>query len=120
MSALFGNAESGLELLDLGVGIFDKELYLTYCNPAFVTLRRYSNKLCQPGVNLKALLRFNAERGDFGPGDPDTQVAARIAEITSMPDRQVEHQTADGLHLRIQYQREVVPFFRTAWRLCYA
>ncbi len=76
-----GYAAEGLELLDVGVAIFDRDTRLVFANRAFHDLRHYPDEICREGVTLEALLRFNAERGDFGPGDADAQVAERLAEI---------------------------------------
>ena len=85
-----GHAAEGLELLDVGVAIFDKETRLVFANPAFRALRRYPDEICRAGVTLEALLRFNAERGDFGPGDADAQVAERLAEISEAEPRDMK------------------------------
>ena len=61
----------GLDELSIGFGIFDAERRLVSCNRPFQTLRDYPDALCKPGTSLDAMLRFNAERGDFGPGDPE-------------------------------------------------
>lgn len=97
--------EEGLDLLDVGVGIFDQDLRLTYCNPAFRDLRHYPEPLCRDHVSLQALLHFNAERGDFGPGRAEEQVAERIAEIETSQERQIEREMANGQILRIRYRR---------------
>lgn len=97
-------AEEGLELLNVGVGIFDKNLQLTFCNSAFRTLRQYPDDLCCASVSLHALLLFNAKRGDFGPGDPKQQVAERIDEIATSGERQLEREMADGQILQIRYR----------------
>lgn len=69
---------SVMDLLDVGVGIFDADLKLTYCNKAFRILRGYSDNLCRDGVELAELLAYNAQRGDFGPGDPEELTSARM------------------------------------------
>ncbi|MCL5778086.1 PAS-domain containing protein [Limibaculum sp. FT325] len=98
-------SKEGLEVLDIGVGIFDRDLKFSYCNPAFRRLRRYPESLCRDGVGLDALLRYNAERGDFGPGDIEAQVAERIAEIGTAAERELEREMADGQILLIRYRR---------------
>ncbi|WIY23745.1 PAS-domain containing protein [Parasedimentitalea psychrophila] len=97
-------AEEGLELLSVGVGIFDSDLQLTFCNSAFRALRQYPKVLCRHGVSLQNLLLFNAERGDFGPGASDDQVAERIAEITTSGERELERELASGQILQIRYR----------------
>jgi PAS domain S-box-containing protein len=100
-----GHATEGLELLDVGVAIFDKRSRLVFANKAFRKLRRYPKKVCRKGVTLKELLRFNAERGDFGTGKPDKLVAERLAEIEKAERREIEREMADGQTLRITYRR---------------
>jgi PAS domain S-box-containing protein len=97
-------ATEGLELLDVGVAIFDKGNRLIFANRAFHTLRRYPDDLCREGVTLEALLRFNAERGDFGPGDVEAQVAERLAEIHEAQQREIEREMANGQILGIKYR----------------
>lgn len=99
-----GGIQEGLELLSVGVGIFDRNLNLQFCNSAYRTLRQYPDDLCVPGASLSSLLLFNAQRGDFGPGDTDAQVKERLDEITTSAERQLEHELADGQILQIQYK----------------
>jgi PAS domain S-box-containing protein len=100
-----GYAAEGLKLLDVGVAVFDSGTRLVFANPAFRALRRYPKKICRKGVTLEALLRYNAERGDFGPGDADAQVVERLAEIDQGGEREIEREMADGQILRIRYRR---------------
>lgn len=73
--------EMGLDQLSVGIGIFDAEHRLVFCNRPFQTLRDYPDELCTRGSSLEEMLRFNAERGDFGPGNVDEQIAERLQEI---------------------------------------
>jgi len=90
------DVEESVNLLDIGIGVFDSAFRLNFCNPAFRNLRGYPDDLCRPGVSLHDLLRYNAQRGDFGPGDVDAQVALRLGEIGASGKRSLEHKMADG------------------------
>lgn len=94
----------GLDQLSEGFGIFDADLRLVSCNRLYRELRGYPAELCQPGTPFEKMIRFNAERGDFGPGPVDQQVAERLAEITDTDQREVEREMADGQILNIRYQ----------------
>ena len=94
----------GLDELSVGFGIFDSEQRLVSCNRAFQTLRDYPDGLCAPGTTLEAMLRFNAERGDFGPGTVEAQVAERLNEIDQSGAREIERQMSDGQILNISYR----------------
>ena len=98
-------AAEGLDLLDVGVALFDRESRLVHANAAFRRLRDYPDDVCRPGATLESLLRFNADRGDFGPGDPANHVAERLAEITQAENREIEREMADGQILAIRYRR---------------
>ena len=105
LNDLLGQYEECLSLIDIGVGVFDSNLKLLHCNPAFKSMRRYPEDLCRTGVGLDELLNFNAKRGDFGPGDSASHVAARLGEIEATGEREVEFQMADGQILLIKYKR---------------
>ena len=94
-----------LDIIDVGLGVFDRENKLIYANTAFRTLRGYPKDLCREGVPLAELLSYNALRGDFGPGVPEELVQIRLKEIAATEDRQVEHVRPDGQVLHIRYQR---------------
>jgi PAS domain S-box-containing protein len=97
------SVSEALDLMLLGVGIFDRRLRLVYCNAPFRELRELPRSLCQPGTPLADILRFNARRGDFGPGEVDQQVATRVAEIAEMRPREVEREDRQGRRLLIRY-----------------
>ncbi len=98
-------ATEGLDLLSIGIGLFDSDLRLIRANPQFRELRQFPDALCQAGVSLETLLRFNADRGDFGPGDPAQLTAERLTEIEQAGERTVEREMADGQILGITYRR---------------
>jgi PAS domain S-box-containing protein len=100
-----GFATEGLELLDVGVAVFDSDSRLMFANKAFRAMRSYPDDVCREGVTLKELMLFNAQRGDFGPGDPVALADERLAEITASGNREVEREMADGQILGIKYRR---------------
>jgi hypothetical protein len=69
------------DTLDLGFAIFDQNLKLVARNRAFIELRRYPAALCKPGTDIIELYRFNAERGDYGPGDAEAQAMSRMERV---------------------------------------
>ena len=92
---------ASLDLLNEGFGIFDAELRLVACNRGFAELNQYPEAMCRPGTPLEAMLRCNAERGDYGPGDVDGQISERMGELSRwsaarFPRRGVEQRTPDG------------------------
>jgi len=72
---------AGLDTLPFGFAIFDAQLALAICNRAFCTLRGYPVALCRPGTAVIDFDRFNARRGDYGPGDAEAQARWRVDRV---------------------------------------
>jgi diguanylate cyclase (GGDEF)-like protein len=63
-----------------GIGFFDRKLRLVICNDAAKRLLELPEQIFHNSdLTLEHLVRFNASRGEFGPGDVEEQVAARMA-----------------------------------------
>ena len=71
--------DEGLDALNLEFTIFDQNLKLVANNKTFSELRKYPVELLQPGTDIIELYRFNAERGDYGPGDVEAQAPMAAA-----------------------------------------
>jgi len=93
----------GLDQLSEGFGVFDNDLRLVTCNRLYRELRNYPAELCEQGASLEQMIRFNAERGDFGEGSVDEQVAERMAEIAQTGQREIRREMANGQVLKIRY-----------------
>ncbi|MGO8831488.1 MAG: NahK/ErcS family hybrid sensor histidine kinase/response regulator [Roseiarcus sp.] len=61
-----------------GITVFDRNLALICWNREFSDLFDAPPTLLRPGVGLDEIVRFNAERGVYGPGSVDDFVAERI------------------------------------------
>ena len=64
-----------------GVTVFDSNLALTAWNREFADLFDLPPALLRLGVGLDEIVRFNAARGAYGPGDSDDFVAERVASL---------------------------------------
>ena len=93
---------AGLDLLDQGVTVFDADLKMVAWNTAFLRLLDFPETLAQPGVSFEDFIRFNAERGDYGPGDPAQQVAERVARARSFQPHTTERIRPNGRILSIR------------------
>ncbi len=90
-----------------GLCTFDQELRLTSWNRKVIELLDYPEDLLRPGLPLEDLLRFNAVRGDFGPGRADGQVEERLTkcrlvgtEEASVARDRLSHK---GIQLEVRY-----------------
>ena len=94
---------AGLDTLEFGFAIFDHELTLVACNQAFRTLRGYPPALCKAGTEIVEFYRYNARRGDYGPGDVELQAQSRLVRVRARQPHELEYTTADGQVLLVRY-----------------
>jgi len=70
---------SYLETLRQGIAVVDKDLKLRIGNRALINLLEFPEDLVVPGTPFEKVARFNAEQGNYGPGDVDELVQRRMA-----------------------------------------
>jgi Na+/proline symporter/signal transduction histidine kinase/CheY-like chemotaxis protein len=75
--------QTALDHVRQGIAVFDKGAHLICWNRHFGELLQLPHEMLRIGVALAEILRFNAERGAFGPGDPKTQVRERLPRYTA-------------------------------------
>ncbi len=63
-----------LDYMPSGVLYVDKDLKNVLFNPLYWQLHGYDENVLLVGADIRDELRFQANRGDFGPGDPDELV----------------------------------------------
>jgi len=95
--------DAGLDALNFGFAIFDKNLKLVASNKAFSALRGYPSTLGKPGTDIIEFYLFNAERGDYGPGDTDAQAMSRMERVRVREPHELEYELASGRILSIRY-----------------
>jgi PAS domain S-box-containing protein len=93
--------ETILDNISQGISVYDDDLRLITCNRRFVELLRLPSDLARPGMHLEHFFRFNAMRGDYGPGDPEMQVAERMKLARSFQPHRFQRRRADGTALEI-------------------
>ena len=64
-----------------GITVFNSNLALTAWNREFVDLFDLPPAMVRHGVGLDEIVRFNAARGVYGPGDSEDFVAERVATL---------------------------------------
>jgi diguanylate cyclase (GGDEF)-like protein/PAS domain S-box-containing protein len=86
-----------------GVSFFDSDLNLVVCNAQFRTLLELPDALFANGLpTLEMIFRANAERGEYGPGDPDLQVRARLELARRFEPHLFERIRPDGRVIEIR------------------
>lgn len=69
---------STLENLDHGVSVIDRDLRLVAWNRKYLEMYDYPKDLIRVGTPIEALVRYNAERGECGPGEVEEHVQKRL------------------------------------------
>ncbi|MBV9247824.1 MAG: PAS-domain containing protein, partial [Acetobacteraceae bacterium] len=76
-----------LEALPIGVAIFDAKLLLTLMTAGYCASLGLPPRSFTAGTPLRDIVRANAHRGLYGPGDPDVLAADVLAMDRSRPGR---------------------------------
>ncbi len=84
-----------------GITLFDRNLTLQVFNHRMVELLEQPENFLAVGDSFEKLIRFNAERGDYGDGDVEGLVAARIKTAQGFEGYSLERTLPSGRILSI-------------------
>lgn len=73
-----GLMQAGLDMINQGFTIIDTDLRLVAWNQTFLEMLEVPPELARFGTPFEAFMRCNVERGEYGPGDVEAMVAARV------------------------------------------
>ena len=86
-----------------GISLCDTDLRFTTYNDQFIKLLDFPQTLFDKGwVDFEELARFNVNRGEYGPGDPETQVQAVVERAKNFQAHQIERARPNGRWLEIR------------------
>jgi len=88
--------QAGLDLLDQGLTVFDANLCLVAWNRPFLELLEFPDELAYIGAPFAGFIRYNAERGEYGPGDIEAQIVERVAAARNFAPHVTERQRPNG------------------------
>src|SRR5262249_58179755 len=71
--------QTTLENIGQGITVFDTDLRFLGGNTRAFDLLGFPREFFVIGKPLAEFFRYNADRGEYGPGDPEQQVADRVA-----------------------------------------
>jgi len=93
--------ETVIENMGQAVSMFDENLNLVVCNQQFIDLLGFPEALGKPGTSLADHFRYNAERGEYGPGDVDEQIQERMVLASKFTPHHFERTRNDGMILDV-------------------
>jgi len=94
--------DTTLEYMDQGISIVDADLRVLASNRRFRELLDFPETLCRSGATFAEFIRYNAERGDYGPGDVEELVRDRVELARRFEPHQFERERPDGTVLEIR------------------
>lgn len=94
--------QAGLDLLDQGLTVIDGNLNIVAWNKAFLRLLDFPEHMAYVGATFESFMRFNAERGEYGPGDVEALVAERMRLARSFTAHYTERDRPGGQILAVR------------------
>ncbi|MBI3376545.1 MAG: response regulator [Betaproteobacteria bacterium] len=88
--------ERTVEHMPQGVSVVDAGLNIIAYNDAFLRLLDFPAERFGKGDSMEKFFRFNAQRGEYGPGDIEAQVADRVALAARFEAHCFERTRGDG------------------------
>nr|WP_298727114.1 PAS domain-containing hybrid sensor histidine kinase/response regulator [uncultured Steroidobacter sp.] len=96
--------EAMMENMPQGISVIDAEMRLVAWNRRYVELLDYSPELMRAGRPIADLMRYNAARGWYGPGDPEVHVEKRLAHMRAGSTHLSERRRGDGRVIEVRGQ----------------
>ncbi|MBW7901917.1 MAG: PAS-domain containing protein [Rhodocyclaceae bacterium] len=87
--------------LPVGVTVFDEDLCLLFWNDHIYDILGLPQGAVYKYVRFEDLIRYPAERGEYGPGDPDELIAQRAALARRFEAHRFERAARDGRTLLV-------------------
>jgi len=85
-----------LDHMSGGIFMFDEAGKIRICSPTFGETYQLPPELTAIGTRAKDIMKFRAERGDYGPGDPEKFLEERLQRYGTQETIVVEDRVASG------------------------
>jgi signal transduction histidine kinase len=90
-----------IDNISQGITLIDRDINMVLCNDQTVRLLDLPASFGRPGTPLAVSFRYNAERGEYGPGDVEELVAERVRLAKEFKPHRFERTRLDGTVLEI-------------------
>jgi PAS domain S-box-containing protein len=94
--------QAGLDLIDQGFTLIDKELRLVAWNRAFLRLLEFPLEMGRAGTPFEDFMRYNALRGEYGEGEPEKLVRERVDAARTFQAHDIVRTRPNGRVLRVR------------------
>ena len=93
-----------MENISQGISVVDADMRLVAWNRRYMEMFDYPNDSVYVGRPIADLIRYNAERGECGPGDVETHVSKRLQHMRAGTAHVYQRVRADGSVLEMRGQ----------------
>ena len=94
-----------LDNMSEGVCLFDSDLRLRFINRQCIEFQSFPASVVYPGASAHDIIRFQIERGDFGPViDIERMLAERVALARQRGGYRYDRRTAGGQHIDFTFK----------------
>lgn len=95
--------ESGLNLIQQALSIYDSDLRLAVCNRRFQEMFDFPQWLVTPGASFEDTIRYLVERGEYGPvDDPEAAIRHRVDQARAFQPHYFERRRPDGRWISVE------------------
>jgi len=91
-----------LDSISQGLAAYDADLKLIAWNRRFVTIREYPDDLAVMGRTFGEFIKYDIERKEFGPGDPEEMYHTQVDRARLFEDHEFERQRPNGTTIEIR------------------
>jgi diguanylate cyclase (GGDEF)-like protein len=88
--------------IDQGVSLFDANLNLVTCNDRYRQLFGYPPEITKPGIPLERIIRYNAERGEYGTTNVEETVRHRLERARPSQPHRYERVRPNGMVIEVR------------------
>ena len=93
--------QAALENIDQGISVIDQDLRLVAWNSRYLELFGYPPGLVREGRHVADLIRYNAMRGECGPGPVEGHVRKRLGHMRDGAPHRFERRRQNGMVLQM-------------------
>ena len=98
----YESLQAALDLIDQGFTLIDRDLRFVAWNKTFLRLLDFPPEMAFVGAPFESFIRYNAERADYGPGDPQGYVEERMRAARAFASHEIERTRPDGTVLLVR------------------
>ena len=85
-----------------GICVLGNDLTMLVTNRKFYELLDLSEDMFPVGSNLEDVFRYNAGRGEYGPGDPEEKVSDRLRHVRRFEEHCFDREVGTGLVIEMR------------------